>query len=58
MFLVLNVAVRAILQQGKNFFNTNQDSELTIQQISFFHIETYQNIEKFWHWRYTGLVLI
>ena len=47
MFLVLNVAVRAIPQQGKNFFNTNQDSELTIQQISFFHIETYQNIEKF-----------
>ena len=37
---VLNVAVRAILQQGKLFINANQDSELTIQQISFFHIET------------------
>ena len=47
MFLVLNVAVRAILQQEKKFFQYQSDSELTIQQISFFHIETYQNIEKF-----------
>ena len=44
---VLNVAVRAILQQGKLFINTNQDSELTIQQIflSYWNIKTSKSFD-------------